>query len=710
MRRAGLLVLVAALVGLASDGAGVAQLGQLLQTAVGPPVQHFSAWLAGADTSFADVTVLSEGAGAAAAALLTITLGLVFARLSWWAGLLALLALIGAWYAIALTARIAPPLPPVPLLLAALIAYGVGPLGREPAAGKVARDRDQTQPDDNVLMPQLAANSCAAILTIDGGGAIRSCNRAAGTMFGYPARELAGMPFRNLLAGGERDNLRLPGRSEGASCELLARRKNGQCFELAAALSTIEVDEGRLRVAVMQDVSELHAPREARALTDGVTGLPLEVLFADRIGQALLAADRAAEPVALLHIHLKLLRTLRGTMGDAFADQLLSQATARLRQGLRRSDTLARTGPAELGLLLPASGDAQVASHKAGWVARELGGPFVVQGLDLGLDAHIGLAIYPLDARTTHELQQRAEIAMLAARRAQRPVAAHPEAELLPSSEELVLLDELREAIEDGQFFLEYLPKLDLATHRLEGVEALVRWQHPQRGVVAANKFITIAERSDLILPLTLRVLTLAIAQLQAWQSQGVSLSVALNLSADLLQNPKFPSIFSHVLASCGGRADQLLLEISERALAQDPTSILNALKALAAQGSKISLDEFGTGSLSLPFLQKLPVVELKIDRSFVTVMTRNPDAAVVVRGAISLAATLDLRVVAVGVEDQETLDRLRELGCAEIQGYFVGSPMTAARLEPWLAARPRPKAGREPAAALADPPALAHA
>ena len=560
-------------------------------------------------------------------------------------------------------------------------------------------------------MPPLAASSGAAILTFDGDGMIRSCNRAAEAMFGYGGRELSGMPFRNLLAGAERDNLRLPVRSEGTSCELSARRKNGQCFELGAALSTMELGEGRLlRVAVLQDITQLHTPREARSLFDDTTGLPLGVLFADRIDQAVLAADRAAETVALLCIHLKLLRTIRGTMGDALADELLTQAVARLRQGLRRSDTLGRTGAAELALLLPGAGDAHAIERKAAWVARELSRTFVVQDLEIGLEAHVGLATYPVDGRTTHDLQQRAEVAMLAARRALRLVTAYPEAGALPSSEELLLLDELREAIENDQFFLEYLPKLDLRSDRFDGVEVLVRWQHPQQGVIEADKFISIAERNGLILPLTLRVITLAIGQLQAWQSAGITLSVALNLSVDLLRNPQFPNILSHVLASCGGRADQLLLEISERALAQDPTSILNTLRGLQTQGHRISLDDFGTGSLSLPFLQKLPIVELKIDRSFVTTMARDPDAAVVVRSAISLANTLDLRVAAVGVENRETLDRLRELGCAEVQGYFVGSPMTAAKLEPWLAARPRPDADRAPGEALADPAAMAHA
>jgi EAL domain-containing protein (putative c-di-GMP-specific phosphodiesterase class I) len=224
--------------------------------------------------------------------------------------------------------------------------------------------------------------------------------------------------------------------------------------------------------------------------------------------------------------------------------------------------------------------------------------------------------------------------------------------------------------------------------------------------VIAADKFISIAERNGLILPLTLRVIARAIAQLQAWRNRGRAISVAVNLSVDLLQNPQFPKVLGHVLASSGGPADQLLLEVSERALALDPTSILNSLRALQAQGHQISLADFGSGSLSLPFLQKLPVVELKIDRSFVAAMSRDADAAVVVRSAISLAHTLGLRVVAVGVADQATLDRLRELGCAQVQGCVVGSPMTAEGLEQWLAGLPPPQTAGVPEDARALIPA----
>jgi diguanylate cyclase len=685
MRRVCLLLLVAVLVGLASDGKGVAQLAPTLRPLVAGAVQLAAPRLPGTEARLADLPVLTSQGRAAAGSLITIGLGLIFCRLSWWAGLSLLCAVMLAWSAAALSASIGPVIPPGPLLLAGPVAYLFGLLGRSAMPGQASHGMGHAAGQDDLLMPRLAASSCAAIITFDGEGVIRSANRAAEEMFGYSVLELGGMPFRKLLAGPERDLLRLPARSKGTSCGLSARRKNGQCFDLGAALSTMELNDDRVRVAILQDITGLIATRQALPLRDEMTGLPERVLYADRIDQAILAAERAGQPLAVLLIHLKLFNMIRETLGGGFADQLLRQLVARLAECLRRSDTLARLGSAELALLLPGPTDADLASQKAAWIAQELNRPFEIEELQVGLEVHIGVATYPLDGRTTHDLLQRAEVAMLAARQTQRAVAICPETEAPEPSEEPLLLDELREAIEDNQLFLEFLPKLDLRTGRPAGVEALARWQHPARGAVPADRFVHLAEQQGLILPMTLRVICLAIAQQQAWRDQGIELSVAINLPVDPLRNPQFPAILKQVLKTSNGRADQLLFEITENSIATDPSGISQTLKAMKAIGFQLSLDDFGTGSLSLSSLQKLPIAELKIDRSFVAAMASDADAAVVVRSALSLGDSLGLRVVAEGVEDQQTLDALSELSCAQVQGYFVGPPMTADKFEQWL-------------------------
>lgn len=686
MRRICLLLLVAVLVGLANEGTGLQQLGQRLEALVVPQIQALSPSLAGTYAGLLEWPVLTDLGRAAATSLLTIVLGVAFLRLPWWVGLLGLVALSAAWCALAL---IAAPVAPGPVLLPALVGYGFGLFGHRPDRPDPDRNAERRASNQDLLMPMLAASSRAAILTFDRDGLIRSCNRAAEAMFDYARHELLGTPFRQLLAGPERDRLQLAARADGTSCELGARRRDGQCLDLAAALSVLDLDDGRVRVAILQDITKLQAPRQARPLHDTVTGLPQDVLLADRVDQAILAAERADQPLALLIIHLKMLQTIRETLGDGFADQLLGRIVGRLRASLRRSDTVARIGDAELGLLLPCPTDGEAAGRKAEAIASQLDQPLVVEGLEARLEVHIGLATYPRNGRTTHELRQRAEVAMLAARRTQRAVVAYAEAGSIPVAEQQLLVDQLRAAIEDGQLFLEFSPKLDLRTGRLDGVEALVRWQHPERSVIPAERFIGIAERHGLILPLTLRVIALAIGQQRTWQDQGKALSVAINLSVELLQDPQFPLIFERVCTATGGRAGQLLLEISERTLAEHSTTIVHVSKTLKEMGCQLSLDNFGTGSLSLPLLQRLPIVELKIDRSFVTGMARDESAAAVVRSAMSLAESLGLRVVAVGVEDHTTLDKLGELGCTQAQGYYIGPPMTAAKFQEWAPTLP---------------------
>jgi diguanylate cyclase len=247
---------------------------------------------------------------------------------------------------------------------------------------------------------------------------------------------------------------------------------------------------------------------------------------------------------------------------------------------------------------------------------------------------------------------------------------------------EYELRDSLRAAIEDNLLTVQFLPKLSVQAERLVGVEALVRWEHPQQGQVATARFLRLAEETGLILPLTLRVLSLTLDQQRIWRSEGWDLAVAINLANSALQNPQFPNILAHVLQKVGGQADRLVFEITESALTSNRSRVLETLQRLASQGCQLSLDDFGTGSFSLPFLRKLPIHELKIDRSFVLAM--RGDAAAVVRSAIS-GKSLDLRVVAEGVEDGETLDELRRLQCDEVQGYLIGQPMTADAFARWL-------------------------
>jgi diguanylate cyclase (GGDEF)-like protein/PAS domain S-box-containing protein len=686
MRRTCPFLLGALLIALICLGGGLHHLDQLLV-----PV---SAWIAGwlpsglaspyPTTSALELTSRELVPLAAAVCLL---LGPLFHRWSLPAGGLLFVAsssvvLLGTSAASHAGALV---LAPGALLAAVLLALLIGMLMRVAAAADGGAPALPNDSDAAALMPALAEQSTAAILVFDSDGHIRACNRAFAEMFGHPAGDLVGTSFGRLLDMPEHDQPRLFRRSDGPLRALVARRRNGQRLRLHAALSSVEWRGERLRVAVLHDVSEVLADQELSALSDDATGLCNHVLFYDRIDQAVLAADRAQEAAAVFVIHLNLFKLIADTLGQPFANELIGLVIDRIQESLRRSDTLARLGNAELGLLVPGLARPEQAAASARRIAELTRQPFAVQGLEVALEVNIGVAAYPQHGHDKHALIQRAEAAMLQARRAQQTVVVPDEASDVPDDGEHDLRDDLRAAIEDNLLTVQFLPKLSVPAGRLVGVEALVRWEHPQHGQVATARFLRLAEESGLILPLTLRVLSLTLDQQRIWRSEGWDLAVAINLAKSCLQNAQFPNILAHVLHTVDGQADRLVFEITESALTSNPTRVLDALQRLAGQGCQLSLDDFGTGSFSLSFLRKLPIHELKIDRSFVVAMRGDADAAAVVRSAISLGKSLDLRVVAEGVENEETLDELRRLQCDEVQGYLIGPPMTADAFASWL-------------------------
>jgi diguanylate cyclase (GGDEF)-like protein/PAS domain S-box-containing protein len=700
MRRSCPYLLGALLIALICLGGGLDRFDQLL----GP----VAAWLAGRLPSHLAIPQAAAAplqlAGrelAPIAAALCLMLGPVFHRLSLLTGGLLFAAASGL---ILLASSLASQtgamgLAPGALLAAVLLALVIGTLSRRASA---AQSRNPALPggaDLALLMPALAEQSTAAILTFDCDGRIRSCNRALGELFGYAAGELVGTSFGRLLDVPEHDQPRLFRRSDGPLRALIGRRRNGQRIQLHASLSSLEWRGDRVRVAILHDVAELLADHELSALSDHATGLCNRVLFHDRIDQAILAADRTQQPVAVFVIHLALFKLIADTLGQPFADELIGLLVGRIQQGLRRSDTLARLGDAELGLLVPGLARPEQSAGSAARIGELAGQPFAVQGLEVDLAVNIGIAVYPQHGHDKHGLIQHAEAAMLRARRTQRTVVLYDEAPDGQDDAEHQLRDNLRAAIEHNQLTVQFLPKLSLASGRLVGVEALARWQHPQHGQVPTERFLRLAEETGLILPLTLRVLSLALDQQRTWHSAGRALAVAINLAHACLQNPQFPNILTHILHAAQGRADRLVFEIAESALASNAARALETLQRLAGLGCQLSLDDFGTGSFSLSFLRKLPIHELKIDRSFVLAMRQDVDAAAVVRSAISLGRSLDLRVAAEGVEDDATLEELRRLQCDEVQGHLIGPPMRADAFARWLQER-----GDDPAPAAPEP------
>jgi diguanylate cyclase (GGDEF)-like protein len=422
-----------------------------------------------------------------------------------------------------------------------------------------------------------------------------------------------------------------------------------------------------------------------QALHDALTGLPNRTLLRDRITQAIHQADRELSPAALLLIDLDRFKEVNDTLGHHHGDQLLIQVGERLRGNLREVDTVARLGGDEFAVLLPRIQTAEGAVAVAAKLQAAFDEPFRLDDLALDVETSIGVALYPEHASDPDELLQRADIAMYVAKDTHAGYVLFDPSLDQHSPRRLALLGELRRAIDNRQLVLHYQPKVDAHTGQMLGVEALVRWQHPERGLLPPNDFIPLAERTGLISPLTTYVLDAALRQCHQWRQAGHELAIAVNVSARSLLDLAFPNQVAGLLARWELPARLLVVEITESTIMTDPTHALEILGQLNAMGVQIAIDDFGTGYSSMAHLKTLPIQELKVDRSFVSHMTSSTSDAVIVRSTVDLGRNLGLRVVAEGVEDPQTLQELDALGCDAIQGFYISRPLPADDLIHWL-------------------------
>ena len=377
-------------------------------------------------------------------------------------------------------------------------------------------------------------------------------------------------------------------------------------------------------------------------------------------------------------------KEVNDTLGHHPGDLLLIQVGQRLAGALREADTVARLGGDEFAVLLPGA-TAEGAGAVADKLRVALQQPLSIGGIALDLDASIGIAVYPEHGNDPAKLLQHADVAMYGAKQAHVGCLVYDPTVDQHSPKRLALLGGLRRALEDDQLVLHYQPKADLGSGQIHSVEALVRWQHPEHGLLGPGEFIPLAERTGLIHPLTRWVLDAALEQTAQWRHADRRLSVAVNISTRCLLDPAFPDQVASQLATWQVPADLLVLEITESAVMADPDHALEVLGRLHHLGVGLAVDDFGTGYSSMAYLKELPVDELKIDRSFVSQMATSPSDAVIVRSTIDLGHNLGLRVVAEGVENQHAWRQLSALGCDIAQGYYLGRPMPASELEQQL-------------------------
>ena len=423
----------------------------------------------------------------------------------------------------------------------------------------------------------------------------------------------------------------------------------------------------------------------AQANSDDLTGLANRRAFLRRLERALADGARHERAAALLMIDLDHFKELNDTLGHPAGDQLLAQFGPRLHEAIRDADMLARLGGDEFAVLLTDVPDADAATGVAERIQAALEQPFVVEGLAVHVDASIGIALYPAHGVDGPGLLQRADVAMYEAKRQRTGSATYSADRDEHSRDRLALVNELRDALGTDELVLYYQPKACLHTGRVTGVEALVRWQHPEHGLLSPDAFLPVVEQAGLMRALTTHVLEAALAQAARWHHQGRGLTVAVNVSATDLVDAAFADQVQELLARHQVPAELLALEVTENTVMTDPERALDVLARLSEIGVGLSLDDFGTGYSSLAYVKRLPIRELKIDRSFVFNMDTDPQDATIVRSTIELANRLNLRVVAEGVETHASWSALGAMGAAQAQGYFLSRPLPAAELEAWV-------------------------
>lgn len=425
-----------------------------------------------------------------------------------------------------------------------------------------------------------------------------------------------------------------------------------------------------------------------QAMFDDLTGLPNRVLFQDRLQQAIPVSRRENQPFALLALDLNRFKEVNDTLGHECGDLLLKQVGGRLRAASRESDTIARMGGDEFSFLLPAT-DATGSKVFAQKIMQVLEASFDLKGKNVEIGASIGVAVFPENGLDYESLTRHADAAMYVAKRARSGFEMYDSKKSPDDELDFALRTELRLAIEHDELVLYFQPKISHETSKVSGLEALVRWRHPTRGLILPDTFIPLAEQTGLIRPLTSWVLEHAIAQCAELQGMGMPLTMAVNLSTINLKDPDLPRKITAVLDKHQLEAKWLELEITESAVMDDTMRTVQILAELDGLGTRISIDDYGTGYSSLSYFRKLPLDDLKIDKSFVMGMGTNQDDATIVRSTIEMGHQLGLRVVAEGVEDRETWEKLTLLGCDAAQGYYMSRPLSPDDLLKWLRESP---------------------
>lgn len=532
-----------------------------------------------------------------------------------------------------------------------------------------------------------------AVITTDRLARVKYMNRAAETFTGWTRDQAIGKPLRlvfRLLMSLQDTHPLDPVEQALRKNEMRGLGFAGVLIDRKGKESPVEYfaspvnDQNNERIGAVLAFRELSQSRGVAARMaylaqhDQLTDLPNRVLMRDRVSQAIAAARRHGRKLALLFVDLDRFKSVNDSFGHDVGDRLLREVAERLQRGIRASDTLSRQGGDEFLVLLTDIESAADVGRIAAKLLASGAEPFMFDGHELRVSLSIGISLYPSDGEDFDSLMRNADAAMYHAKTTGRNAFEFYISDMNARAQQRTQLETgLPRALERGELILHYQPKVDAVSHRIIGVEALIRWQHPERGMIPPSEFIPLAEENGLIVPIGAWVLREACRQHRLWQAQGREpVPIAVNISAVQLRHRSFAKEISTALSASGMDPNFLMLELTESSLMDHGGSTRSLLDALNQAGVRFSIDDFGLGYSSLSYLRRFPISSLKIDQSFVRDLATDPDDAAITGAIISMAKSLKLRVVAEGVETEAQMKFLSERGCDAIQGFYFYKPM----------------------------------
>ena len=538
-----------------------------------------------------------------------------------------------------------------------------------------------------------------ALVVVSPEGRILNVNGATCRLLGYEEGELIDRPFALILveessvAGGDRGPSTI---SVAATGDNTYVTKDGQKIPVSLSTSTMHDGDGKPMglICVAQDITERKQAEEQitrMAYFDSLTNLPNRKLFQDRLNLAILHSGRHERLLALLFLDLDDFKRINDIFGHSVGDHLLKEVAERLKQSVRKSDslsryfveddsnfTVARFGGDEFAVILPEIVNTEDAAKVAGRILDAMAKPFYLDNHEVFVGASIGITICPFDGTDSDTMLKNADSAMYHAKsQMKNNYQFYKQSMNEAAFQKLSLENNLRRALERNEFLLYYQPQINLMTGQIVGMEALIRWKHPEKGMIPPAEFIPLAEETGLILPIGRWVLQTACLQNKAWQAAGLRpVCISVNLSSQQFKQQSIKGDITSALQDSGLDPKYLILEITESILMQNTDTVAAMLHDLNEMGLRTSMDDFGTGYSSLNYLRHLPLFSIKIDRSFVKDIATNPDDATIAKAIIAMAHSLKLHVIAEGVETEEQMRFLKELGCDEMQGYLLSRPI----------------------------------